>query len=306
MSDRLQELSVFIRVAEAGSFSRTARELGFSQSSVSRIIVGLETRLGVTLLLRTTRRVVLTEAGSLFLQRARELLDALEEAEDAARGVDSLRGVLRIAMPATFGAGEVIPRLPPFLAAHPQLQLELLPSDEMQDLVADGADLAIRFGRLPDSNFGFRKLADAPRVAVAAPAYLSARGIPAVPADLLGHDCLFGPGISARRNWRFEGAEEGLPGRLRSLIQVASADGVIAAARAGLGIAVGSYWLCRADLESAALVTVLEAHPLERSELYAVYPAGRRPSLKVRAFVDYLAESFALTLASHKKTSGLI
>src|ERR1700744_6740449 len=118
MSDRLQQLTVFIRTAEGGSFSRAARELGLSQPSVSRIIGELEERLGVTLLLRTTRRITLTHAGLLFLERAREILAGIEDAEDAARGRDSLRGLIRLAPPVIFRTRAVLPRLPPILPAH--------------------------------------------------------------------------------------------------------------------------------------------------------------------------------------------
>src|ERR1700742_3185915 len=116
MSDRLQELTVFARAAESGSFSRAALELGLSQPSVSRIIGALEARLGVTLLLRTTRRLTLTDAGTLFLERARDILSQVEDAEDAARGLDSLRGLIRLAIPVIYGTREIIPRLPKFLA----------------------------------------------------------------------------------------------------------------------------------------------------------------------------------------------
>ena len=158
MSDRLQELAVFVRAAESGSFSRAARELGLSQPSVSRIIGELEARLGVTLLLRTTRRITVTDAGALFLDRAREILAEIEDAEDAARGLDSLRGIIRLALPVVYGTREIIPRLPKFLAAHPLLRVEMAVSDERQDLVAEGADVAIRLGELGNSVFGARRL----------------------------------------------------------------------------------------------------------------------------------------------------
>src|SRR6266436_8268469 len=134
MSDRLQELSAFVRAAETGSFSRVARELRVSQPSVSRMIASLEARLGVKMLLRTTRRVTPTDAGSVLLERARQILGDLDDAENAARGVDSLHGALRVAMPGAFGTREVIPRLPGFLARHPQLHVELLISDRTNDL----------------------------------------------------------------------------------------------------------------------------------------------------------------------------
>src|SRR5207245_5463964 len=139
--DRLQELSVFVRAAETGSFSRVAREFGVSQPSVSRMVASLEARLGVKLLLRTTRQVTPTDAGSVFLERARQIVGDLDDAENAARGADSLRGTLRVALSGAFGNREVIPHLPGFAERHPHLAIELLMSDRIEDLVAQGADM---------------------------------------------------------------------------------------------------------------------------------------------------------------------
>ncbi len=296
MSDRLQELTVFVRTAESGSFSRAGRELGLSQPSVSRIVGELEARLGVRLLLRTTRRVVPTEAGSVFLRRARQVLHELGEAEDAARGTDSLRGVIRLAMPVTFGVREVIPHLPPFLAAHPLLRLELMMSDERQDLVAEGVDMAIRFGQLSDSGFGARRLASAPRVVVASPAYLEARGVPVIPAELASHDCIVGPGGSSPRSWAFRRDGAMFSVDVEGRIQVASGEGVTACAKAGLGLAVASAWMCRAELDMGALIQVLRDYTLEPIDVHAVFPGGPHPSAKLRALVDHLAAVLAQPL----------
>ena len=167
MTDRLQELTVFVRAAECGNFFRAARELGLSQPSVSRIVSELEARLGVTLLLLNTRPIAPTRPGTTFLARARQVLHDHEEAEESARGPDSLRGTIRIALPITFGTREVIPTLPAFLAAHPLPRVEVMMSDQRQDLVMEGGDVAIRLGRLSDSGFGARRLATARRLVVA-------------------------------------------------------------------------------------------------------------------------------------------
>jgi DNA-binding transcriptional LysR family regulator len=288
MSDRLHELGIFVRAAETGSFSRVARELGTTQPSISRTVAALEGRLGVKLFLRTTRRITLTEAGSVLLERARHVLNGVDEAEDAARGTDSLRGTLRVAMPVAFGIREVIPRLPGFLADHPHLAVDFGMSDEAEDLVAGGIDMALRLGQLSNSGFGARKLASAPRFLLASPAYLEARGSPAMLADLAGHDCIFGPGASNRKGWVFSegGAERQFTGRER--FNVGSAEGVVALAKAGLGVAVASLWMCRAELDNGALVVILPAFRLALAEVHAVFPAGRRPSRRVRAFTDYL------------------
>src|SRR4029077_14565493 len=144
MSDRLRELTAFVRAGETGSFSRVARELGVSQPSISRMVADLEARLGVKLLLRTTRHVTPTDAGRMFLERARQILGDLDDAENAARGVDSLRGTLRVALSGSFGTREVVPRLPDFVARYPKLGIELLMSDRTEDLIVEGADMALR------------------------------------------------------------------------------------------------------------------------------------------------------------------
>jgi DNA-binding transcriptional LysR family regulator len=290
MSDRPQELAVFVRAAESGSFSRAGRELGLSQPSVSRIIGELEARLGITLLLRTTRRITVTDAGALFLDRAREILAQIEDAEDAARGVDSLRGIIRLALPVVYGTREIIPRLPKFLAPHPLLRVEMAVSDARQDLVAEGADVAIRLGDLDDSVFGARKLATLQRMLVASPAYLRARGTPKTPADLAAHDCIFGPGNFGRDSWSFNrnGTETSID--VRGRIHTDSGPGVFASVMAGLGIAMASTVMFEAEIKAGALVPLLRAYKLSPVEVHAVFPGGPRPSTKVRAFVDFLVK----------------
>jgi len=290
MSDRLQELQVFVRAADGGSFSRAARELSLSQPSVSRIVGELEARLGVTLLLRTTRRITLTDAGALFLERAREILSQVEDAEDAARGVDSLRGTIRLALPIVYGSREIIPRLPKFLDMHPLLRLEMQVVDARQDLVAEGADVAIRLGDLDDSAFGARRLATLPTIVVASPAYLAARGTPKTPADLANHDCISGPGnFFGRDSWSFNrnGAEVSVD--VRGRVATNSGPGLYASVMAGLGIAMASTVMVGPEVKAGALIQVLRGYKLPPVDVHAVFPGGPRPSAKVRALVDYLA-----------------
>ena len=201
MNDRLQALTVFIRAAESGSFSRAARELGLTQPSVSRIIAELETRLGVKLFLRTTRQVTLTDAGATFLERARQILTDLDEAEHAARGVDSLQGLVRLAAPVLYGTLRIIPHLSLLMDQHPGLRVNLTITDHYQDLIADGADVAIRMGKLADSSMGARRLDTLQRYVVAAPSYLAKRGTPHTPADLAEHNCILGPGDFGPLAW---------------------------------------------------------------------------------------------------------
>jgi len=289
MSDRLRELTAFVRAGETGSFSRVARELGVSQPSISRMVADLEARLGVKLLLRTTRHVTPTDAGRAFLERARQILSELDDAENAARGIDSLRGTLRVALSGAFGTREVIPRLPGFAAQHPKLRIELVMSDRTEDLIAEGADMALRLGRLPDSIFGARLLGKAPRLVITSRDYIARKGLPRRPVDLARHDCILGPGLSGPSGWNFTRSGKTESVTVRGSITVTSADGVVACAKAGLGIAVASRWMCRAELEAGDIVPILSDYQLDWAEMHAVYPAGRRPSLKVRAISDYLA-----------------
>jgi DNA-binding transcriptional LysR family regulator len=290
MSDRLQELAVFVRAAESGSFSRAARELGLSQPSVSRIVGELEARLGVKLLLRTTRRITVTDAGALFLDRAREILAEIEDAEDAARGVDSLRGIIRLALPIMYGTREIIPRLPKFLSAHPLLRLEMAVLDERQDLVADGTDVAIRVGELNDSTFGARRLATLQQIVAASPTYLKARGTPKTPADLASHDCIFGPGNFGRDSWLFTRNGSEISVDVRGRIHTNSGPGLAASVIAGLGIGMASTVMFDAEIKAGALVPLLSGYKLATVDVHAVFPGGPRPSIKVRALVDFLVQ----------------
>jgi DNA-binding transcriptional LysR family regulator len=234
-----------------------------------------------------------------FLERARQILGDLDDAENAARGVDSLRGTLRVVLSGAFGTREVIPRLPGFAAQHLKLGIELLMSDRTEDLIAEGADMAVRLGPLSDSGFGARLLGKAPRLVVASPSYIARKGTPQTPADLDRHDCILGPGLSGRTGWSFTRSGKAASVTVKGSIKVTSADGVIACAKAGLGIAVASRWMCRAELEAGEVVAILSDYQLDWVELHAVYPAGRRPSLKVRTFSDYLAAQL-----THKNESG--
>lgn len=290
MSDRWQEMTVFVRVAESGSLTRAARELKLSQPSVSRIVGTLEARLGTTLLLRTTRSISLTEAGTLYLERARYLLTEMEEAEQAARGVDSLHGVIRLAMPVLYGTRAVIPAMATFLARHPDLRVEMIMSDARQNLITDGVDVAIRLGvgPLDDSTFGARRLALVERLVVAAPAYLTAHGAPANPAELARHDCIVQHGLFGRESWRFTHNQSVTSVDVPAKLWINSAPGILAAAVAGLGIALATRVMAGEELRTGQLTQLLEPYRLDPAEVYAIFPAGPRPSAKVRAIVDHL------------------
>jgi len=293
MNDRFQELKLFVRAAETGSFSAAAREMQLSQPSVSRIISELEERLGVRLLLRTTRKISPTEAGLAYLQRAKQILYDLEEADDVARGADSLTGLLRVAASTTLCVRSIIPHLPRFLQDHPQLRIEFLTADLMHDLIAESVDVAIRFGALQDSGFGARKLATFRRVLVASPSYAERRGTPQSPDELSGHDCLFGPTGNPALPWEFKKGKETVTAKVEPRFLFTSADALIASASAGLGIARVSALMCEAELKSGQLVELMPDYALASVDIHAVYPAGRVPSQKVRLFSEFLSRVFS-------------
>lgn len=286
-------LKVFTRVARLGSFSRAARELGLSQPSVSRITADLERQVGTALVSRTTRAVVLTEAGADYLARIEPLLDSLEEADLAARGTGELRGVLRIGVSSSFGVREVIPCLPAFLDRHPKLRINLAVDDQYQNLIVEGVDVALRFGSLADSTATARLLDASPRLLLASPEYLSLAGRPAAPADLAGHSVIVGPGANASSAWSFKQQSRRKSVRIDGRLAVSSNEGAVAAAVAGIGIVATVLWGCRAELGNGSLVRLLADWETELVELHAVFPAGRATKTSARAFVDHLIEWLA-------------
>lgn len=290
MNDRFTELRIFIRVAETGSFSRAGRELGLAQPSVSRSVAALEARLGVRLLARTTRRVAPTEAGLHLLEQSRALLAGMEAMEAGLRGDAGLAGVLRVATPVTFGARQIVPALPAFLAAHPALRVELLMADRRVDLLEEGVDLAIRLGDLPDSSFTSRTLARGPRGLVASPAYLAQHGAPRTPEALDGHAVVL---ARPSEEWALRDAA-GMETVLRvpARLVASSVEGVLAAVQAGLGLAALSDFACAAELARGEVVRVLPGYRLPPVAVHAVLPAGRLAPAKARTFIDHLATAF--------------
>ncbi|GJH32533.1 LysR family transcriptional regulator [Paraburkholderia hospita] len=305
MNDKLSVLRLFARVARTSSFTRARRELGISQPSVSRQISELEADVGTALFVRSTRAVKLTEAGVDYLTRVEAILDALEEADHAARGSTELRGRLRVALSTSFGIREVIPRIDRFLEMHPALNIDLLMSDDRQDLITEGVDVAIRFGALPDSSATSRLLGRSPRLLVAAPAYLARKGRPVEPAELGQHAFVTGPSSAASLGWtlRKDGREAVVrgDGRITSTVNEAAT----AAAVAGLGILVIGLWGCRSEIADGRLVPVLEDWKFDPVEIHAVFPTGRAARPAARALISFLVEELApISVDADARTRG--
>jgi DNA-binding transcriptional LysR family regulator len=288
MSDHLSALRLFARVARKGSFSAAGRELDIPQSTASRTIAELERRVDAPLLVRNTRAVTLTDAGSDFLARIEAVLAELEAAEQAVRGTTELRGRLRIGIGSSLATREVIPRLPEFLDKHPDLQVDLLLDDYRQDLVADGIDVAFRFGPLPDSTATARAIRSWPRVIAASPGYLERSGKPQSPADLSSHSIIVGP-VSSSPTWSFEKDGTSNSIRVEGRARIAGNEGAIAAAIAGLGIVMSSSGSLRREIAEGKLVRVLEDWDLGAMELSAVFAAGRTTKRAARTFTEFLA-----------------
>lgn len=292
MTDRFDAINLFIRVARTRSFSVAARERGVSQPTVSRAIAGLEKWLGVALFARTPRAVTLTEAGADYFSRVEVALNALDEATDAVRGSGMLSGTLRIGASSSFGQRVLIPRLPRFMVAHPQLRATLLLDDYRQDLLAQGIDVALRFGALEDSSAVARRLRSWPRIAAASPGYISKFGVPQSPADLANFQVFAGPenngtGVTLRKGSQVSSV------KVYCRVAVSTNEGRIAAAVAGMGIVISTSGSCAQELAGGALVRVLEEWDLGDVDLHAVYAVGRQAKPAARALTDFLLAELA-------------
>jgi DNA-binding transcriptional LysR family regulator len=285
-------LRLYTRVARLGSFSAAARECGLSQPQASRIVADLEAELGVRLLSRTTRAVVLTEAGGEFLARIEPILAALDEAEHSVREGGELRGLVRMSMPTSFGIRDVIPRLAAFAERHPNLHLQIQLGDRRQDLVRDAVDVALRLGRLPDSTATAKLIATIPRVVVASPDYLARRGAPETPEDLIRHRIVGGTAAAVPAAWKFRKDGEERDIKLEPHFSTDENEGAIAAAAAGIGVTSTSGWACRRELESGALVRLLRDWTLAGIPVHAYFPMGRATRAAARAVIDHLTAAF--------------
>ncbi len=297
MNDKLLALRLFARVARTGSFSAAARELDLSQPSVSRIVAALEKDVGAALVTRTTRAVKLTDTGTDYLTRVEAILASLEEADHVARGSRELRGSLRVALPSSFGVREIVPVLPGFLARHPALNVQLLMSDQRQDTLKEGVDVALRLGELADSSATARLIGRTQRVIAASPAYLKAKGKPKMPADLATHTAIVGPAGTNAGGWTFQKDGRSVSIRVASRLSVSVNEAAVAAAVAGMGIVTTALWGCRAELASGALIQLLPDWTMGEVEVHGMFTPGRAPKPAARALVDYLIAQFAVNQA---------
>ncbi|MCU0654881.1 MAG: LysR family transcriptional regulator [Polyangiaceae bacterium] len=288
-------LRVFVKVAELASFSRAAEHLGLSRARASIRIQELEASLGCLLLHRTTRAVRLTPDGEQLLPRARRLVAELDELSTLFQGPSGLRGCLRIDLPIDFACNLLLPRLPEFLAAHPQLEIQVSTTDRRVDLVREGFDCVLRIGALEDSGLVARRLGSLLMVNCASPAYLLRFGVPRSPDELDRHQIVdyslrFG---SAPATFEYRHGDGYRERPVRSSVTVNSAGAYLAACLAGLGIIQAPRVGMRESLASGALVEVLHEFPCAPMPVAIVHNHGRNPPRRVRAVVDWIARLMA-------------
>jgi DNA-binding transcriptional LysR family regulator len=309
LMDRLAALDIFVRVVDTGSFSAVARNQQIGQPAVSKAVVQLEEWLGVSLLMRSTRSVVPTEAGRIFYERAKRTIEEADEAVLAARGnARGLSGNLRVSTSVCFGRLHVIPYLSVFLAEHPELEIELVLDDRYLDLVNEGVDVALRTGAMPNSNMTARRIAEGRRIVVATPAYLLRHGTPTSPGELASHrSVIYSPGSGGepRRTWTFRKATSEVSVVLQGRLKVTAAEGMREAVNCDMALAVSSEWNFSPELRSGKVVAILQDWILPPTTLSAVYPTGRLASTKARAFVSFVERFMSTELAMAAPRPGV-
>ncbi|MEO1092318.1 MAG: LysR family transcriptional regulator [Pseudomonadota bacterium] len=289
--DRIHGMSVFVAVAEQGGFAAAARQLRLSAPSVTRAVAALEDRLGVRLLVRTTRRVRLTEPGARYLADCRRLLAEIDEAGAVAAGSHGApRGELVITAPTQFGRLHIVPTLPAFLARYPEVTLRGLLLDRVVDLVDEGVDVALRIAALPPSSLIARKVGAVRQVVVGSPSYLRDRPEPQHPRELVDHVLVAASSLMTGEAWPFEEGGRMVGQKVRSRLSLSTPDAALDAVRAGFGLTrVPSYQVAD-DLEAGRLVAVLERFAPPPVPVSLVRHGDRRASAKVRAFVDFMID----------------
>ncbi|MFN4266470.1 MAG: LysR family transcriptional regulator [Aquabacterium sp.] len=295
--DRLKQIETFVAVATKGSLTAAALAEGIAPAVIGRRIDALEERLGVKLLVRTTRRISLTHEGAAFLEDAQRLLADLANAEaSVSAGGIKASGHLRVTAPAGFGRRHVAPLVPQFVAEHPEVSMSLNLSDRVVDLVNEGFDCAIRVGDLPDSSLVSVRLADNQRLCVASPAYLARRGAPVHPNDIAKHECLtLSSEASQTRGWAFN--IDGEPTYVRPASRLDCSDGQVLHAwcLAGLGLAWRSMWEVDADLRAGKLVQVLDDYSAPANGIYAVFAQRKHLPLRLRLWIDFVKHTYGDT-----------
>ena len=288
--DRFDAMATLIAAVDGGSLSAASRALAMPLATVSRKVSDLEAHLRTQLVVRTSRRLELTEAGRAFVAASRRILDDIDESERAAFGeYRSPRGHLTLTAPVMFGRMHVEPVVLDFLAAFPAITARLVLADHVVNLVDEHVDVAVRIGQLPNSLLVATRLGAVGWVTCASPRYLAARGTPETPAELDGHDCIMFEGLYSSSRWHFGTGKNGITAAIRPRFTVNTADAAIAAAIAAAGITRVLSYQVREAVAAGALDLILRAHEPDPLPVHAVYPGQSLLPLKVRAFLDFAA-----------------
>jgi DNA-binding transcriptional LysR family regulator len=296
--DRLEAMSIVLTVVEAGSLSAAARRLNMPLATVSRKVSDLEAYLRTKLFNRSSRTLVLTDAGSSYVAAAKRIVADVTEAERAASGeYTAPKGELVVTAPIGLGRLHLIPILAEFFKAYPDIDVQLVLNDRVVSLLEDHIDVALRIGTLPDSSLIASRVGAIRRVVCASPAYLAAHGTPQTPDDLAGHDCISFPGFLPPDAWTFVRDKTDIVVRVHSRLVVTSIEAACDAARAGIGVAAAFSYHVRADLEAETLATVLDEFQPAALPVNLVYTTARFLPIKVRAFLDFALPRLKVRLA---------
>lgn len=292
--DKFQEIQTFQAVVEAGSFIKAADSLAMSKAAVSRYVADMETRLGVRLLNRTTRRLSLTDEGQVFYNRSKEILRELQEAEEevSSRSTNAT-GLLKINAPFTFGILQLAPLWGKFRAQNPNVLLDITLADRTVDLVEEGFDLAIRIANLESSTLVSKRLSTTRVVLCASPQYLVQKGIPLHPNDLVHHDIISYSYLATKDEWHFTGPAGPIHIKTKPCIQTNNGDTCLAAALTHQGIILQPSFLVGPYLANGQLQEILPNFPSVILGIFAVYPSRKYLTPKVRVFIDFLSQEFA-------------
>jgi len=292
--DTVTGLRLFIRIVETGSFSKASADLGITQPTATKHVAALEKRLGARLLHRSTRGAAPTEVGAAYYDKCKAVTRELDEADSLAALMQSrVQGMLRISTSVAFGRRVLTPLVLRFMQQHPGLQIDLSFEDRYVDLVEQGIDLAIRMGRLADSSLGARYLGNNPWLLVGAKDYLAGHGTPKTPAELAGHAALIYSSVQGDDRWHFTGADGStLAVPVKGPLRSNNLSALLAAARAGMGLAILPRYVAHESVKSGRVVPLLERWTLPAQEIHAVFPSPRLVPTKVSGFVDWLRGQF--------------
>lgn len=291
--DKLSSLRAFVKVVESGSFAEAGRQLRLSRSAISKYIGELEQSLGVQLIVRTTRHASPTETGQRYFERAVAILADLEAADQAvSQSQAAPRGLLRVNAPMSFGTMRLGPVVADFMAGYPELQLQIVLSDDLLDPVQDGFDVTLRIAELESSSLVARRIMPVERVICASPAYLARHGTPGSPEDLRRHTSLTYGFLLTGNQWKLTGADGDHWIQPAWTLCVNNAEVLRDVAIRGQGIALIPRFIAAEALESGALTAILSDYVAPPLALYAIYPPTRHLSVKVRLFIDFLVKRF--------------